>query len=115
MSYGLEFEVSVDSELSHADLVERVKTMFPAKVKEKPRSFIAEENLIEIRINELHDIDKASDAEEGYVYMPYRIEVTPFSKSRTEEQQIGLAKRLQEYLEGNGDRAVVCASFEGKL
>lgn len=115
MSEALEFLVMVDSSFSHREFAEFLKRLFPTRTSERPWSFVVEENLVELRANDDYDSEKSKDKEEGFLYMRYRIEVTPLSNLRTEVEQISLARQLQNHIEASGGRAVICASFEDRL
>jgi hypothetical protein len=72
-------------------------------------------NWIQVWRNDDFDSARTLDTDEGFLYYPYRIEVSPTAKEITLEHQLVVARSLRATLELLDARVQVCADFEDML
>ncbi|HEU4328889.1 MAG TPA: hypothetical protein VFS21_37475 [Roseiflexaceae bacterium] len=111
----LQFLIMVDTKLSLNEIILYLKEKLSDTTPVRSRSFDWSSNWIQVWDNDDFDPDKISDPEDGFLYYPYRIEVSPNTKEINLEQQIAVARSLVERLEMTGAKVQVCADFEGML
>jgi hypothetical protein len=56
-----------------------------------------------------------AEPKEGFLYYPYRIEISPIGEKKDIDHQVCTAKHLKELLESLGGDATICADFEELL
>ena len=115
MKENLQFLVMVDTDKDRQWILQRILDRFLDAAKKKSNSCDLRGNWLEIWENEGANSELSKDAENGYLYYKWRIEVTPVAFSVGEDKQVQLAKELASYLKEAGCRVVVCANFEDKL
>lgn len=115
MGYELQFLVMANCDLSLQELAACLKEKLPEAAWVRSQSFDWSNNWIQVWKNDDHDDSMLSDIDEGFLYYPYRIEVSPTGETKDLDHQINLAKHLKNILESLGCDAVICADFEELL
>jgi hypothetical protein len=90
-------------------------TGFTDAFRQKDNSCDVDGNWLEVWPNDDTDARLASDAEDGYLYFRWRVEVTPIDAHLDENHQVKLARNLKSQFENMGAAAVICANFEDRL
>ncbi len=109
----LEFLVMVDGDVERSELVAAIRDRFPDALPRKENSVDLRDNWLEVWENESADADLTSGSD-GYLYYPWRVEVTP-TGTVNEERQIQLARELVAAFAALGTKPVVCANFEDRV
>ncbi|MFJ5589047.1 hypothetical protein ACIQCG_04765 [Streptomyces noursei] len=105
----------LEATASRREIIDTVLAVFPESARRKENSCDLRNNWLEAWGNEDADQRLAKDDEEGFLYYRWRIEVTPTTNNPSTDEQITLARLLQQCFEKSGWVAVVCADFEDRL
>src|SRR5215467_9989380 len=92
MPYELQFLIMVNSGLTLEDLVRSLREQLPSARSTRFRSFDWSNNWVQVWRNDDHDESILSDGNEGFLYYPFRIEVSPIEKNTSLEHQVNTAK-----------------------
>src|SRR5687768_4866414 len=111
----LQFLVMVDTKFSYDEITSHLKESLSDIKSISSHSFDWLNNWVQIWKNDDFDSTRTLDRDEGFLYYPYRIEVSPKAKEITLEHQLVVARSLQATLELLDARVQVCADFEDML
>jgi hypothetical protein len=110
----LQFLIMIDLELPMDRLLPQVVALLDGAKRVRTKSFDWNGNWCQISENGRFDQQGAEDADEGYLYYRYKIEVSPNASVRLEDQ-IQSAMTLKDTLKSIDARAEICADFEDLL
>jgi hypothetical protein len=111
----LQFLVMVDTKLSYDEIISHLKDNLSDVKSISSHSFGWLNNWVQVWKNDDFDSARTLDMDEGFLYYPYRIEVSPTAKEITLEYQLVVARSLQATLELLDARVQICADFEDML
>jgi hypothetical protein len=113
-AYELAFVVMIDADAPLPVLTRQLHQAFAAAKGKPGNALDPTGNQVELRRNDHHDPVLAAAPDNGYLFFPYRLEVSP-TDTVSLEHQVGFASALRTAFESLGYRAVICADFEELL
>ncbi|MBB4935067.1 hypothetical protein F4561_005961 [Lipingzhangella halophila] len=111
----LEFIVMVDGGGTESEVLRAITERVPDATGVREDACQIRGNQAEVWRNEDADPSLAGDDEEGYLYYPWRVEVTPESDDVDEDAQVALAGELLGAFRAPSWRAVLAATFEDRV
>lgn len=114
-SYEEQFLIMVDAEESIDGLVSTLQHALEVTSKATPRSFYWKDNWVQLSKNSDYDEALMSSDQDGFLYYPFRIEVSPINDEITTAHQVAIAKLLGQSIAQLGYRFEICADFEDLL
>ncbi|HEU4324775.1 MAG TPA: hypothetical protein VFS21_16645 [Roseiflexaceae bacterium] len=111
----LQFLLMVDTKRSNDEIIFHLKEQLSDVTSVRSRSFDWLNNWVQVWENDDFDPEKALDSEEGFLYYPFRIEVSPVAEEVTLEHQLVVARSLRASLEMLNAKVQICADFEDML